>query len=405
MAAAEPVLIGAALVLAQAAAAQTRPLLAVMDFEGRNVEPILAESATEAAVGALRELEVFKVISRSEIKQMLSIDRERSILSNACSETSCLAELGSALGARWLVVGNLTGIDRQKGPFTLRVQLFDMRRAEVAAEQTRADFKSAREVVAAAPTLAVASVRPILDKEQGFLELICRETGANVSIDGRLAGVTPFPAQRLGWGPHRVVVEKEGFIAWAKDVQVEKNQSSAETVALIPSPEFIESYERRNGWMRAGAWAGTALAVLGAGAAAYLQFAEINPRHDNFKGVQSAFNGRPEQLSSACGAFADRLSLSASDPVRTDRSACYLKAQDYGAVGGSEVTWARVAVGAAAVGLGAALILWVAGEDPGRYEIYRSSGPTEGGEAPAVKPSASLAPVAGGGVALFGLSF
>ncbi len=64
-----------------------------------------------------------------------------------------------------------------------------------------------------------------------------------------------------------------------------------------------------------------------------------------------------------------------------------------------------LAQAAAAVGLGAALVLWVAGDDPGRYEIDRSSGPTEGGEAPAPKPSASLVPVAGGGAALFGLSF
>lgn len=405
MAAAKPVvIIGAMLAFAQAAAAQARPPLAVTDFEGRNVEPALAESATEAAVGALRELRVFKVISRAEIKQMLTLDRERSLLSNQCSETSCLAELGSALGARWLVVGHITGIDRRKGPYTLRVQLFDMKKAEVAGEQTRGDLQTAREVIGAAPALALASVRPILDKEQGFLELSCREEGASVSIDGRLAGVTPFPVQRLGWGPHRVVVEKEGFIAWAKDVQVERNQSTAEAVALIPSPEFIEAHRRRNGWMRAGAWAGTALAVLGAGAAAYLQFAEINPRYSNFKGVQTAFNGHPEQIGSACTAFADRLSLGATDPVRSDRSACYLKAQDYASVGNAEVTWARVASGAAVVGLGAALVLWIAGDDPGRYDIYGASGPTADVES-GPKPSAGLVPVPGGGMAVFGLSF
>ncbi len=37
------------------------------------------------------------------------------------------------------VMGRLTGIDRQEGPFTLRVQLFDMKKAEVAAGETRAD--------------------------------------------------------------------------------------------------------------------------------------------------------------------------------------------------------------------------------------------------------------------------
>jgi TolB-like protein len=397
--------VGAALLLSQAATAQTKPHLAVMDFESRNVEHVLAESATEAVVGALRDLRVFKVISRAEIKQMLTLDRERALLSNQCSETSCLAELGQALGARWLVVGQLTGIDRQKGPFNLRVQLFDMKKAEVVAEQTRPDLKSAREVLRASPVLGLAVVRPILDKEQGFLELSCRENEANVTIDGRLVGVTPFAVQRLGWGPHRVVVEKEGFIAWAKDVQVEKNQSSTELVSLIPSPEFVDGYRHRNNLMRLGAWLGTGLAVVGAGAAAYLQFGAINKRYDNFKGVQSAFNSHPEAIASACSAFADKLSLGAGDPVRTDRSACYTRAHDYGAVGSSEVLLARIGVGAAVVGLGAAVVLFLAGGDPGRYDAYRTeiSAPAE--TPPAVKPSAALVPLPGGGMAVVRLSF
>jgi TolB-like protein len=122
------------------AGAKTPPQLAVMDFEARNVESVVAEGATEAVVGAIRDLRIFKVISRSEIRQMLSFDRERALLGARCSETSCLAEVGAALGARYLVVGHVAAIDRAKGPFSLKVQLFDMVRAEVVGDQGRTDL-------------------------------------------------------------------------------------------------------------------------------------------------------------------------------------------------------------------------------------------------------------------------
>ena len=65
MAVPRPLVFSTALLLPLGAAAQARPQLAVMDLEGRNVEQVLAESATEAVVGSLRDLRVFKVIGRA----------------------------------------------------------------------------------------------------------------------------------------------------------------------------------------------------------------------------------------------------------------------------------------------------------------------------------------------------
>jgi TolB-like protein len=372
-----------------------------MDLEARNSEPLVAESATEALVSALRELKVFTVISRAEMQQMLSIDRERALHAGGCADSSCLAEVGAALGARYLVVGAVTALDKAKGPYALRVQLFDMKRGEVAGEETRADLKAPRDVIEMARTLGQAVVRPILDKEQGFLELASKEEGANVSVDGRLIGDTPLPVLKLGWGPHRVIVEKEGFIAWGRDVQIDRNQVSAEAVTLIPSPEFIDSYRSRNRAMRVGAWVTTALAVVGAGAAAYLQLGPVDERYRDFEPLQKAFESQSaNEISLACKAAGEDVGGQEGDEIRNDlNGACYQHAEELSKQGSNLVWAARGAAGAAVVAAAAATYFWTAGDDPGRYDLFI------GGPTASETPSASIAPINGGVAASLSFGF
>lgn len=375
-----------------------RPPLAVMDLQPRGVEPLVAEILTESVVGALRELRVFNVISRSEIRQMLAIDKERQLVDGACAETSCLAEVGSALGARYLVVGQVTLLDRQQGRLNVTVQLFDMRRAQVAAQESR-DVDSVSEAREIASTLALAIVRPMLDKEQGFLELVSRENGARVSIDGRLVGVTPLPVTRLGWGPHRVVVEKEGFIAWARDVQIERNQATTEVVTLIPSPDFLEAYRTRNRLYRVGTWTATALAVAGIGGAGYLQFGRIAPLEEQFEPLQRAFE-QPNDLAGIAQACSAAEQAGGSAGIGSDTAACHRYAKGLAESGSRYLLYSRIALGAGVVAAGAAVYFWLAGDDPGRYEQFVESEPEA-----TFSPTASVVPVDRGAMTTVSFSF
>jgi TolB-like protein len=405
-----------ALLASAVAAADSRPQLAVLDFEARNVDPLLAQSLTEAAAGALRELRVFKVISQGEIRQLLAVERQRELLAATCDDSSCVGQIGNAVGARYVVVGQVIRLEKDKGPLTLRVRLFDMRRAEVQSDETRPNLLDAKAALEAAPAVALASVRPILDKEQGFMELACRENGAKVSIDGRLVGLTPFPMQRLGWGPHRVVVEKEGFIAWAKDVQVERNQATAETVALIPSPEFIDSYRSKQRGLRAGAWITTALAVVGAGVALGVQYGYVEPKfNDEFAPLQKGILSDQATLAAAC-AKADG---GKGRPLSGTGETCYDYAQKLAKQGDSAQWGARAAAIGAVVATGLAVFFWADGEDPSRYDAYRdlNATPAPGAApapakapapapAPAVSsPRAAIVPLNGGAMASFGFRF
>ena len=216
-----------------------------------------------------------------------------------------------------------------------------------------------------------------------------------MTIDGRLAGLTPFATQRLGWGPHRVIVEKEGFIAWAKDVQVERNQAATEVVTLVPSPEFAERYRSHNRGYRIGAWITTVVAAAAGAAALGVQFGLADKRYGEFEPLQHAFSDKPETLSSACHD-------AGVDVSQVDYAGvCYSKATDL-ADQGRTAQWVARGLGAAAVvSAGLATFFWVAGDDPSRYDSYR-----ELGAAPAALPvKASLVPVPGGAMATVSLTF
>jgi TolB-like protein len=85
-----------------------RPLLAVMDLKaGGGVDERTA--ATLSSVLAADAARVgFDVISQSDVVAMLAFQRQRQIL--GCSDDTCLAEIGGALGADFVLSGELARV-------------------------------------------------------------------------------------------------------------------------------------------------------------------------------------------------------------------------------------------------------------------------------------------------------
>lgn len=120
----------AALPLAAAAAgapAQTaRPRLAVLEVKaGQGLAPkagaaltaILAEDAARAG---------FEVISQADIAAMLAFQKQRQML--GCTDEGCLAEIGGALGAEYVLAGEAARVGSRDH---LTLTLLDARRARV----------------------------------------------------------------------------------------------------------------------------------------------------------------------------------------------------------------------------------------------------------------------------------
>jgi hypothetical protein len=97
--------------LAPGAFAQERIPIAVFEIRSTADED-RAKLATVADVLAneIRGLGPFQVIGRDDIRALLDLEQQK--LLAGCSEDACLADLGGALGVKWLVTGNAAFIGK-----------------------------------------------------------------------------------------------------------------------------------------------------------------------------------------------------------------------------------------------------------------------------------------------------
>jgi TolB-like protein len=356
------------------AASDARVKIAVLDLQARGVDKALVDSASTLIASELNKLEVFKVISRDDIRNMLSFEKDKQAV--GCeADQACMAEIGGALGVEYIVAGSLAKIGD-----TLVLSLVLSKGAAVENRLSETVPGKTDALIAAISRNSRALVSKILKGREGFLVLAVAETGAVVKIDGQIRGTTPLKGRMiLNWGPHLLEVEKAGFVSYSEDISVPNKQVLAKNLALVPSNDFINSYEGSARKMRIGAWITTGLAV--AGAATAITFNQLAASTETrFAAAQATWKEGGSQDTALYGQM-NRLSNRGNTQVLLSR--------------------AGLAVGAAALGF--ATYFWVAGDDPHRYESYREA-PPEPAPAPVKKAETGgfAAPLEGG--ALVGLA-
>ncbi len=125
----------ATLLLSGAAEASPKPKkLAVMDIA--NLQGVPADSAkilTNIVVAEIARAGGYSVISTAEISAMIGFEKQKQLL--GCTDnSSCLAEIGGALGVDYFVNGQVGKIGSR---YHLNLALTDVVKATVAARETR----------------------------------------------------------------------------------------------------------------------------------------------------------------------------------------------------------------------------------------------------------------------------
>ncbi len=345
---------------AAGAPADTRPKMAVLDFQPSGASASLAGAATGAVATELDRLQVFKVVTSEAIRGMLALERQKQMLGCSADSAACLAEIGGALGVDYLVSGRVIGLGGGANgsmTYTLEVTLSNVKKAS---RDGSALEKAASEaaLISLVPRAVGKLTARLLATRTGKLVVTSTETGAVVKVDEQARGTTPLPGPlEVPSGPRTLSVEKQGFVTWQTDVVVQPGKMTGETVTLMPSPDFIEAYESRARKMRIGAWTATGVAVAGLATTVLMQL-RANSLYGN---------------SSTPGTFLyyrQRLTDGVVAPGGGDYRA------DVTRLAG-QVTTAEnlsyVGAGVAAVGGGFAIWLWLAGDDPGRYSRYHAS--------------------------------
>lgn len=188
----------------------------------------------------------FRVISAAEVASLLGLERQRELL--GCAEgSSCLAELGGALGADYVLAGTL---GRLGGRFRLDLRLIDGRKSRVVASE--GDFARSEEALV---ELAEAQVARLFTKLEGPRPepvgglAVAEPAAASSSRTPAFVGLGATVALAAGAGVMTFLASRDYDQAVA-DYRLQPSVPSAAGGRLSWEPKLAD-----------GLWVGTAIAA------------------------------------------------------------------------------------------------------------------------------------------------
>ena len=119
------------------AGAATKQKIAVFALVPVGADPTTAHVLTDALVGALATEPTFDILSKDDMQTLLNVEQQKQLL--GCEQSSCLLELGGALGAALVVTGS---VGKLGNSYLIQAQLLDVGNARVlrrATERTKGD--------------------------------------------------------------------------------------------------------------------------------------------------------------------------------------------------------------------------------------------------------------------------
>lgn len=307
----------------------------------------LAATVNGTVAETLDRLGAFSAISSREVAQMLELEANRQLL--GCDTGTCLADIGGALGADYLVTGTL---NVSGGTYTVQLQLTNIAQSRVDGRASREYAGNEAGLMEEVRLATRALVRNVMVDRSGFLGLDVSEEGATVKIDDAVVGVSPLPGPlSMAGGPHALTVEKEGFVRFQQDLMIKPNETVDVTATLVPSAEYARAARSKAGFWRLISWTAIGVGVVGLGGGGGLYF--------KARGDASSLNTKID----AYNAAAVRTQTAADDLASTRKQ---IARYDAGAL-----TAAGVGVGFIAAGV----MLRVFGDDPDRYGDGSVAGP------------------------------
>lgn len=216
-----------------------RVRIVVMDIGAPgDMDRDLVAMVSAAIAAELDRLGPFDAITMQDVDRSLELQGLKEQL--GCDDASqCLAEIGGALGAEYLLSGSVLG---QGSAYFVQLKLSHSARAELeglAEREYQGGPKGLLEEIRAATRFVV---RGLLAERSGQLRIVVSEEGATLRVDDSIVGVSPMPTFTLAGGIHTVSAEREGFVREQRDVRIFADQLTREMLTLRPSVETWQRY-------------------------------------------------------------------------------------------------------------------------------------------------------------------
>jgi len=212
----------------------------------------------------LEALGPFKAITSQDIQQMLALEERKQTL-GCTTDSACIAEIGGALGADYMINGSVLQAD---GNYLVQLQLSNVKKARVEQRVTRDVTGQQRQLFDDTRIATKLLVRDVLAQRSGSIAVTSSVEGATIKLDGSIVGVAPLATLSASGGMHTLTLEKDGFINATRDIEVVEQQTTTLNVVLQPSEDFRRAYVAKAGRTRALAWTFLAVGIAGIGAGA-----------------------------------------------------------------------------------------------------------------------------------------
>ncbi|MCK6546126.1 PEGA domain-containing protein [Myxococcota bacterium] len=318
--------------------------LAVMALSANGVPDDYAVGLTETLATSASETGVFDTISPKQIASLLAYEKRKELM-GGCVQESCYVQIAQVVKADHLLAGSVAKVGEK---LVLNLVLIDAREGK-ALKRSNRETANASELMSEARAAGIVVLQPVLSDRRGFLKIASNVPGAQVIIDDERRSEGVGQVIPLAAGPHVLRVSGDGFYATTADVFVRPGRVTEETVKLIPAKETIDGYESKAKLMRYG---GLAAGVVAVGAAVlsgvfYAQASDDKELVDRYASALDA-----ERASGRFGTY--QQALDARDSFDQNKS-LYM-----------------ISLGTAVATGAASLYLLLAGDDPDRYEEFRS---------------------------------
>jgi hypothetical protein len=205
---------------------------AVFDLAPSGVSKEVADNLAQILSVEIKRIEGTSVISREDMTVMLRLEQDKAFL--GCSDdTSCIAEIGGALGVDKLVVGHVGKI---KNSYVVSLRLIDPREAKVDSRITEC-FRGDEDQLIRAVRHAGRKLLGVGFEAEGKLAVSSSEEEAEVFLDDEKRGELPMaPIADLRVGRHTLRVSKGGYFDFYSDIYVDPHETSAVWAQLDERP-------------------------------------------------------------------------------------------------------------------------------------------------------------------------
>jgi PEGA domain len=229
------VLVAVPALLTAAPAAAAPPKIAALILKTGDVDVELADNLTEVLIGRLARRGDYEIAGKEELKSKLGVDDRAA--ADCIQNMNCLGRAGTELGVTRLVVGTL---GKRGSDYLYNLSLIDL-------STGRAENRVFEMVAGGKVDALIRAVQSTADKlfqpkvEPGGVRVESETRGAMVYLDDAFIGASPVRRDGVEPGAHRLRIEKEGHLGWAKEIEV-----PAGSTLTIKVP--LEALRERRKW-------------------------------------------------------------------------------------------------------------------------------------------------------------